>query len=687
MRIIEGSDCVNKKILTRRDFLKIAGATAIVAVPATSGYALLREAEGDTPLAKSPYSEMEPTGSDASQNETGASILLLVPDQSDNPFGIYLSEILRAEGLNQFQIARLSSTSLDALGRYDIVLLAEGTLNTSQGEMLREYVAKGGRLVAMRPDGLLADLFGVEHLSGALEEGYMQVDSAHPLADGITTEAIQYHGKADLFRLTGGQAIAWLSEDGQPGKVYPAVAIHHFGEGRTALWSFDLARSVAMMRQGNPRLSNQEQDGFNGIRTVDLFVDWIDLDRIAIPQADEQQRLLANLLTELSQQKRPLPRLWYFPIKAEGILVATGDSHMNPAPFIEDVLSRFDKHHGHMSVYYSPVLENDLGRAIRRVRFWITDHIPKVGELLGGMYGSPTPSMVSQWRARGHEFTLHPWVEDGLENGWNRYWKEFTGRGYGPVSTTVRTHRILWSGWVETARFQATRGIRMNCDYYHVGPSLQTKAGEWVYGHLNGSGRPMKFVDEQGQILDIYQQLTQLTDEHLIAMDVPGWGGWPDLSAVEAVEVSKLLLDRSVKQGDHTAITAQFHVDPFQVGGEAAQKASIFLEGTLSYAQELGIPIWSADEWLNFSDIRHKTKLVNISWNAETKRLQFDLDAPTQSDQILTVMVPIRHNDVNLSAVEVDGSRSEYIERKLGATLYACVPVNADAHQFRAAYV
>ena len=678
---------MNKKILTRRDFLKIAGTTAIIAVPALSGYELLHEVEGDTPPALSPYVEMESTGFSASQNETSASILLLVPDHSNNPFGIYLSEILRAEGLNQFQIASLPSTSLEGLGRYDIVLLAEGTLNTSQSEMLREYVARGGRLVAMRPDRLLADLFGVENVSGVLEEGYMQVESAHPLADGITTEAIQYHGSADLYRLAGGQAIAWLSADGQPGKAYPAVTIYHFGEGQAALWAFDLARSVATMRQGNPSLSNQEQDGFNGIRTVDLFVGWIDLDRIAIPQADEQQRLLANLLNELSQEKRPLPRLWYFPINAEGILIATGDSHMNPAPFIEELLTRFEKYSGHISIYYSPVLENDLGRAIRRVRFWITDHVPKVGELLGGMYGSPTPSIVSQWRARGHEFTLHPWVEEGLENGWDKYWKEFTGRGYGPVSTTVRTHRILWSGWVETARFQATRGIRMNCDYYHVGPSFQNKAGQWVCGHLNGSGRPMKFVDEQGQILNIYQQLTQLTDEHLIAMDVPGWGGWPDLSPVEAVEVSKLLLDRSVKQGDHTAITAQFHVDPFQVGGEAAQKASIFLEGTLSYAQELGIPIWSASEWLNFSDARHDTNLANLNWNAETKRLQFDLKGPTQSDQILTVMLPIRHNDRSLSTVDVDGSRSEYVERKLGATLYACVPVNAATHQFRAAYV
>lgn len=68
--------------------------------------------------------------------------------------------------------------------------------------------------------------------------------------------------------------------------------------------------------------------------------------------------------------------------------------------------------------------------------------------------------------ARGHEFGIHPYVEEGLEAGWRRYYEVFTGMGYRPVPPTVRTHRVLWSGWVETARFQAVCGIRMNLDFY-----------------------------------------------------------------------------------------------------------------------------------------------------------------------------------------------------------------------------
>ena len=85
------------------------------------------------------------------------------------------------------------------------------------------------------------------------------------------------------------------------------------------------------MRQGNPKHINQDDDGLDGVRSVDMFVDWIDLERIQIPQADEQQRLFANILAQLSNQ--PLPRLWYFPEDKKSVLIATGDSHMQSRQF------------------------------------------------------------------------------------------------------------------------------------------------------------------------------------------------------------------------------------------------------------------------------------------------------------------------------------------------------------------
>ena len=64
------------------------------------------------------------------------------------------------------------------------------------------------------------------------------------------------------------------------------------------------------------------------IRSNDLFYPtWIDLDKVAIPQADEQQRLLANLIIQMTFDRKPLPRFWYFPRSLEAVVIMTGDDH------------------------------------------------------------------------------------------------------------------------------------------------------------------------------------------------------------------------------------------------------------------------------------------------------------------------------------------------------------------------
>ena len=51
------------------------------------------------------------------------------------------------------------------------------------------------------------------------------------------------------------------------------------------------------------------------------------MSKIDVPQADEQQRLLANLITEMNRDKAPLPRFWYLPRGEKAALVETGDDH------------------------------------------------------------------------------------------------------------------------------------------------------------------------------------------------------------------------------------------------------------------------------------------------------------------------------------------------------------------------
>ena len=102
------------------------------------------------------------------------------------------------------------------------------------------------------------------------------------------------------------------------------------------MFAYDLARSIVYTRQGNPAWAGQERDGLLPIRSNDMFFgnaagdsqpDWVDLNKVAIPQADEQQRLLANLILEMNREGTPLPRFWYFPDDHKAVVVMTGDDH------------------------------------------------------------------------------------------------------------------------------------------------------------------------------------------------------------------------------------------------------------------------------------------------------------------------------------------------------------------------
>ncbi|MDW8186143.1 MAG: twin-arginine translocation signal domain-containing protein [Anaerolineae bacterium] len=642
---------------TRRRFLKATGAAGLVAVSAsvTGGYTLWRAVDGELPPEGSPYVENPEKGT-AMPREVP--ILLVENERGMPPTGAYLAEILRAEGLNAFQMSPLSAAREEFLERFPLVLLGAGPLDTTRAEGLRRYVARGGSLIAMRPPSHLADLFGVEPLAGQTAEGYLRILSEHPVGRGFPPEALQFHGPADHYRLAGAEEIARLAT--KNGDLpFPAVTIHRVGSGKAALWAFDLAWSVALTRQGNPAYANQERDGMHGLRAHELFEGWIDLDRVGIPQADEQMRLLSQLIAWMLADRLPLPRLWYFPAGAPGILIATGDAHNTPPDAVEEALRRVEQREGWFSVYYAPLPRNRAQRAWHRLLNWLERAAAHVVQ----------PEHVRAWRERGHEFGIHPYVEEGLEAGWRRYWEAFTGMGYGPVPPTVRTHRVLWSGWVETARMQAKYGIRMNLDYYLVGPMFRKPDGDWAFGYFTGSGLPMRFVDEQGRLLAIYQQPTQLVDEQLIGWT---WEGAPRFPPARAVEISRELL-RGAAKGAWGAIGLQAHIDPFAIGGEAAIAQAAWLEGVLDAAVAYGLPIWSAHRWLQFVEARAGAIFQDLRWDPIARRLQFLILPGAAQEFEWEIGMPLAFQGLRLARVEVDGRPIVHRERPLRGIAYGWI--------------
>ncbi len=414
-----------------------------------------------------------------------APILLVVNSGSSNPYGPYLAEILKAEGINSFSTVELSAITPSTLNAAQVVVLAETARQARETTMIENYVAGGGRLVTMRPSASLYTSLGVSAGAGATAEGYVGIDTGSVTGDGFTAVTLPFHGTADHYDLTpGASAVAQLYGGQSTPAGFPAVVRF----GNTATWSYDLARSVVYARQGNPANAGVDQDGLPPLRTNDVFYNAIDLDRVSIPHADVQMRLFSRILTDLLSDAMPVPRLWYFPGTARTLMVLTGDSHTFDQNAHQALISSVEAHGGRIAIYFA-----------RFVPY------PAAG--------------IAQWRQNGHEVGLHPYAQadnQNLQAGFVAGENWFAVQGWGAPSRTVRNHQIAWEGWVDAAQVAVNHGMGLDDSFYTWGPPVMYQNGTQAHGYINGSGLPMRFINQSGQIIPLYQQVTSLVDEQLV---------------------------------------------------------------------------------------------------------------------------------------------------------------------------
>ncbi|HMP39256.1 MAG TPA: hypothetical protein PKA05_02655, partial [Roseiflexaceae bacterium] len=524
-------------------------------------------------------------------------------------------------------------------------------------------------------------ILGVQFDGTNTAGGLMLVMGEHTMTRGITRRGLQFHSAAAGARLAGAEPLAMLATvDGRP-TTTPLVTLNRAGAGIAVMWAFDLPQTVALIRQGNPAWANQERDDIDGIRTQDMFVGWVDMTRLDIPQADEHQRLLTNVIGALCAPALPLPRLWYFPSNTDALLVATGDAHGIGADDIQLGLTQFERYGGAASVYYTTPAVSPQRRMVRRLQ-WQASEIPLVGAIFEETSGYPTPRRIEQWRAAGHGFGLHPYVEDGVAAGYNRSYTDFVKHGYGAPDPTVRTHRVLWSGWVETARIQATYGIHMNLDYYRAGRQLQGQVAGEVDSYLNGTGLPLPFVDEHGRVLNIFQQQTHLIDEHLMTVFANDYSlGY---TADEAITIAARTIDHA-RAHYPTAIGLQYHFDMLTFDAEQRAKSLRWIDGTLAYAAAHNVPVMAAERWLRFTQARYDAQFSDMHWDAAQGRLRFTLTTGPSSDS-LELLVPLEHNQRRLRQVIIDGIPVSIYERTLAGIRYARVPISQPHRLIEARY-
>ena len=578
--------------------------------------------------------------------EDGPGGPLAVVTSAGNPSSSYLSEILRAEGLNEFANVRVSTLNATTLAPYAVVVLGDVAITDSQVTALTDWVNAGGNLVAMRPDSRLHGLAGITAQTGTVADGYIAVNAAVEPGAGITTDTMQFHGTANRYVLNGATSVATLYSSATTSTSLPAVTLRSVGTngGQVATFAFDLARSVIATRQGNLAWAGQDRDGATPNRSNDLFFGGSLGDRLGQPV----------------QGAHPAGR------RAAAAARQPGDRHgPRPVPGAE-VLVLPRHHQGRRRGHRRRPRHGRYARPLQHLR-----RSQPVG-LLGRPVGVPPlhvvrlPEHPDDQRAgcvvqrpgfRGRPAPHRAAAPTSRRTSPSRtctptqlgQWR--AAYSSVPSPTTSRFHCIVWSDWVSQARAELASGIRLDTNYYYY-------PGSWIAdrpGFMNGSGMPMRFTDTDGSMIDVFQANTNMTDE----------------SGQTYPFTPNTLLDRALgSQGYYGAFTANLHTD----------SASTFEDTqVLASAQARGVPVIAARQLLTWTDGRNGSSFSGISWSGST--LSFTVGIGVGATGLTAMLPTTGPGGTTLSAVTRGGTAVPFTTMTVKGQQYAVFPAVGGAHQ------
>jgi hypothetical protein len=569
---------------------------------------------------------------------------ILVVTSASNPFSSYATEILRNEGLDDFTTIDVSLLSSSLLNHFDVVVLGDTSVTASQVSLLTTWVNAGGNLVAMHPDKQLASLLGLTDAGSTLTNGYLKVNTLTAPGAGITSTTIQFHGTADRYALNGATAVATLYSNATTATSNPAVTLRSVGTsgGQAAAFTFDLARSVVYTRQGNPAWAGEDRDGvpaadtpadlFYGAMTGDVQPDWLDTTRISIPQADEEQRLLVNLITLMERDKAPLPHFWYLPRGYKAAVVMSGDDHA-PDYAPGGTASNFDR----FEALSPPGCVVANWACVRSTSYLFADN-------------PVTNAQAATYVSQGFEIALHPVVAscpttvptvDQLATVFNTQLADFAAKYTSiPAPQTSRTHCIEWPDWASEAKIELSHGIRMDANYYP-----DTWIGSKAPGFMNGGGFPMRFADTDGTQIDVYQSNTNVVDD--AGMDPP-------------TALTTLLDNALGSQGFYGAFGVNLHND-----NPAPQEND---EEIVAAAQARGVPIISYKQLLDWTDGRNNSTIRSLAWSAGTLTFVTTVAAGANG---LQTLLPMQGPSGTLRSITVGGNPVSFTVQTIKGVQYA----------------
>jgi hypothetical protein len=575
-----------------------------------------------------------------------APILVLATDEN---YGSYTCEILRAEGFTSFVRDSINGSTISEryVKSFDIVIVAEMSVTDKEADLLTNYVKNGGNLIAFRPDKKLSSLFGLSPTDNEIKDGYISIQSDREIGTGLIKEPMQFHGTADQYTRVQGTEVATIYGADSLAAKFPGIVVNAYGDGLAMAFAYNLPKSIVYTRQGNPEHAGRELDGITGIRAMDLFTGgFVDTSKNTINQADEQMRILTHGIEQMSFLKRPIPRLWYFPDTLKCLVTLNNDGEDSKEEEFNQQFEDVYAKGGKMTLY------------IKEVEFI-------------------SRAWTEKWENRGFEISGHPddtrqatnpdWrTMDSVYTALERELKETYGVN---VMKTVTNHWFVWPGsladgtrdFSAQAKIEEKHGVGLDCNYAHYdnGSTGGHFLGAMGYdqGNYTGSGLSMKFADPNGKNINVYQQLNNVYDQQYMEhKDQDGY-----------FNAFKGLMDRSIQHGVYSTISVRAHNNEYFF-------SKVPLMKMLDYANEQGIPVWTELKFLEFLRAKEHTTIDDITWDED--QLKYTLHSTLAHENGVTHLVPLVFNKKTITEVSANGSPYAYSVQEIKGRPYALITVN-----------
>lgn len=520
----------------------------------------------------------------------------------------YLAEIFNAFGLCCHQRLPSTETLGAASPQSDLLVIPRGGDIASAETFLRA----GGSAVAFQPGETLLRLARLEKIRETNMPTRLRL--TQPVCPAVRGESLWTLGTVHWYAPKPGPNVVGYLTDLTQTSVETVAAIEcEVGAGRLVVFAYDPVECITRLRQGDPKRANFLPPGQRTPRATFLQQPNPPADTFWRPTADLHARTLCAVIERLLQRRAPVPTLWHFPDARPAIVLFSGDEDGGTQEANDRQMRDLEAVGGAMNLYVIPDST------------------------------SITRSLIEEYTRRGHAISVHPNLVPAAGDSpeaqvavAEKQIRMFQEKFQWPVRT-LRNHCYMWPGYLDLPALWERLGVGMDGNTTATLYGLSSEHGPYVNVH---AAMPMRYVREDGRLIDVFQQPTHINDD-LAAHRTKDYSlkYTPD----EFDQIAQRMLDDAIRFY-HAPICANFH--PCNYVDFSGEHGRVLMRR----AHERGLSIWSLDRWHNWWRARSAWRISDSKWDGN--KLRFQVEGPSCDG--ITLVLPATFADRHVASVLID---------------------------------